>query len=289
MKSKILMMLLAGVTLLAACKGKHGSEEFVNSSSSSADSAISTDASLSIPKIVKTAEMRLKVKNVQQASEKITALTTVYKGLMMHHQVGSSELRSTDIHKIGDSIIRVTSFSNNAEMTVKIPSEKLEDFMNEVGRLGIYVTNRQLDLSDKSLDYLAAQLKLQSRKELIDQQKKGRIVIKNPANVLLLKDDMVDQQISNRQIDDAVKYSVVSLSFYQSNTIYKETIANDDPSAYSLPFFNRFIECLGNGWATFELFILGLANIWVFIVAGLGVWMLVIYFRKKRTVTLVKS
>lgn len=288
MKTKILMMLLAGVILLAACKGKHGSEEFVNSSSSSADSVSSTDASLPTPKIVKTADMRFKVKSVQQASEKITALTTSYKGLMMHHQIGSSELRSTDIHKTGDSIISFTAFSTTAEMTVKVPSEKLEDFMNEVGHLGIYVTNRQLDISDKSLDYLAARLKLQSRKELIDQQKKGKVFIKNPANVLLLKDDMVDQQISNRQIDDAVKYSVVSLSFYQSNTIYKETIANDDPSAYSPPFFNRFIECLGNGWAAFELFILGLANIWVFIVAGLGIWVLVRYYRGKKMAT-VKS
>ncbi|MCR8558728.1 DUF4349 domain-containing protein [Mucilaginibacter sp. BJC16-A38] len=288
MKTKILMMLLAGIILLAACKGKHGSEEFVNNNASSADSARITDFSPVTPKIVKTADMHFKVKNVQQVSEKITALTTSYKGLVMHHQVGSSELRSTDIHKTGDSIIRVTAFSNNAEMTVKIPSEKLEDFMNEVGRLGIYVTNRQLDLSDKSLDYLAAQLKLQSRKELIDQQKKGKVIIKNPANVLLLKDDMVDQQISNRQIDDAVKYSVVSLSFYQSNTIYKETIANDDPSAYNLPFFKRFIECIGNDWMIFELFILGLANIWVFLVVGFGIWVLIRYYRAKR-VAIVKN
>jgi len=286
MKSKMLMLLLAGIILLAACKGKHGSEEFANNS---ADTVSKVDGSLSSPKIIKTADMRFKVKNVQQTCEKISAMVTNYRGLIMHHQVGSLELRSTDIHKSDDSVIRVTAFSTTAEMAVKVPSEKLEGFMNEAGRLGVYVTNRQLDISDKSLDYLAARLKLQSRQELLSQQKKGTIIIKNPANVLLLKDDMVDQQMGNRQIDDAVKYSVVSLSFYQSNTIYKETIVNDDPSAYNLPFYKRFMECIGNGWSLFELFILGLANIWVFIAAGFGVWLLVRYVKKNRTVALVKS
>ena len=290
MKSRILIPLLAGIILLAACKGKPGSEEFVNNGSSSAADSVKADsAAMTSPKLVKTADMRFKVKNVQQASEHITALTTSYRGLVMHHQVGSSELRSMDMRKGDDSVIRVTAFNTTAEIIVKIPSDKLEDFMNEVGRMGIYVNNRQLDISDKSLEYLPSRLKLQSRKELVSQQKKGKIVIKNPANVLLLKDDMVDQQIGNRQIEDEVKNSIVSLSFYQSNTIYKETIANDDPAAYNLPFFKRLAACLANGWVIFEELILGLANLWVFIIAGLGVWMLIRHYRGKRVVAVVKS
>jgi len=291
MKSKILIPLLAGVVLLGACKGKHGSEEFVNNtSSSSADSVKESEsATLTVPKLVKTADMRFKVKNVQQTSEHITALTTNYHGLVMHNQLGSSELRSVDVRKSDDSVIRITAFNTTADITVKIPTNKLNDFMNEVGRMGIYVNNRQLDISDKSLDYLAARLKLQSRKELVSQQKRGKIIIKNPASVLLLKDDMVDQQIGNQQIDDEVKNSIVTLSFYQSNTIYKETVVNDDPSAYNLPFFKRLIGAIENGWLIFEELLLGLANLWVLIIAGLGIWMLVKYYRSKRPPLLAKN
>ena len=289
MKSKILIPLLAGLVLLGACKGKHGSEEFVNNSSSADTVKVADTTASTPPKLVKTADMRFKVKNVQQTSEHITALATGYHGLVMHHQVGSSELRSMDIRKGDDSIIRITAFRTTADITVKIPSNKMEDFMNEVGRMGIYVNNRQLDVSDKSLEYLAARLKFQSREELVSQQKKGKIIIKNPANVLLLKDDMVDQQIGNSQIDDEVKNSIVTLSFYQSNTIYKETIANDDPAAYNLPFFKRLLGCIENGWVIFEELILGLANLWVVIIAGLGIWMLIKYYRSKKPVVIVKS
>jgi hypothetical protein len=289
MKSKILIPLLAGVVLLGACKGRNGKEEIINNSSSMDTVAKADSVPLSTPKLVKTADMRFKVKNVQQTSEHITALTNNYHGMVIHHQVGSSEQRSMDVRKSDDSVMRVTSYNTVADITVKIPSDKLEDFMNEVAHMSIYLNNRRMDISDKSLDYLAARLKLHSRKELVSQQKRGKIIIKNPANVLLLKDDMVDQQIGNQQIDDQVKNSIVTLSFYQSNTIYKETVVNDDPAAYNLPFFKRLAGSFENGWLIFEELLLGLANLWVLVIAGLSVWILIRYYKSKRPAVLAKS
>ena len=284
MKAKIILVVLAGVALLAACKGKRGSEEFASSADTTVSTSRAFDTARLETKLVKTADMRFKVKDVQQTSEKITALTTGYKGMVMHHQVESSGMRSVDIRKSEDSIIRVTSFSTTADITVKIPSQKLEEFMNEVAHMGAVLNVRRMDISDKSLEYMAARLKLKNRNDLISQQKAGKVVIKNPTNVLALKDDMVDQQIGNKQIDDEVKNSIVSLSFYQSNTIYKETIANDDPSDYNLPFFKRLGGSIENGWAIFENVVLGLANLWVFVIAGIVVWMVIRHYRNKRPI-----
>jgi hypothetical protein len=286
MKIKFLIP-LAGLAFLCACKGKSGSYEVVNNSIS-ADSIRSAD-SVSAPKLVKTAGIHFKVKNVQQTAEHITALTTSINGMVIHHQMGSTAERSQDIHISNDSVMRVTAFNTSAEMTVKIPSTRLDDFLNQVGHLGIYVNDRSMDITDKSLDYLSAQLKLKNRAELVSQQKKGKIVIKKPEDVLNLKDDMIDQQIGNRQIDDAVKNSIVTLSFYQSNTINKEVIANDDPSAYNLPFFRRLGMAIENGWGIFVDVIIGMANLWVFILAGIGVWVLIRNYRGKKVIAPVKS
>ena len=141
--------------------------------------------------------------------------------------------------------------------------------------MGIYVNERRMDIEDKSLDYLASQLKLNSRKELVSQQKTGRVVFKDPNSVLDLKDGLVDEQINNKLIDDQVKYSTISLSFYQSNTISKEIIANDDPSDYNLPFLSRAGMALANGWYMFKELVIAALNIWVFIIIGttFGVWL----------------
>ena len=284
MKTKILMLPLAAVLLLGACKGSGSHYEAINNSSAADSVASATADSSASPKLVKTADMRFKVKNVQQTAEKITTLTANNKGMVMHHQMESTVRDSRDFRISDDSVNRVSSFNTSADMTVKIPSEHLEEFMTEVAHMGMYVTMRKMDIEDKSLDFLSAKLKLNSRKELVDQQKKGKVTIKNPVNVLLLKDDMVDGQIGNLKIDDAVKYSIVTLSFYQSNTILQEHIANDDPSAYNLPFFSRLAGSFINGWQLFMEAILAIANLWVFILAGISVLLLIRFYRRKYSI-----
>lgn len=290
MKTKIFIV-LASVALLAACSRSKNGYEAVNNTekSSSADTAANYAAdsvSNEVPKLVKTADMNLKVKNVQKTGDSIAAITKKYQGMVTHHKMTSEIVNSQDVSLTDDSIMRVSAFNTTADMQVKIPSEKLEEFMNHVSHLGMYITSRQMDIEDKSLDYLSAKLKLQSRKELVAQQKKGKIVIKNPEAVLWLKDDMVDGQIANQAIDAAVKYSNISLNFYQSNTIVNEKIANDDPAVFQLPFFTRLYMSLGNGWLIFTEFVLTLANLWILFLAGGGAWLIYKTYRKKPMATI---
>jgi hypothetical protein len=289
MKTKLFLALLAGVLLLGACKGSSKYEPLREEQTSAADTAsASTDTSAAV-KLVKTADMRFKVKNVQQTGDAIAALTAKNNGMVMHHQMQANIERSEDIRISSDSVKRVSAFSTNADMTVRVPSDKLEDYMTEVAHMGMYVTMRKMDIEDRTLDYLSEKLKLKNRQELVDQQKKGKVIIKNPVNVMLLKDDMVDQQIGNMRTDAQVKYSTIALSFYQSNTINQETIANDDPSAYQLPFFKRLVIATSNGWSLFVELMLGLANLWVFIALGIVLWALYRYYRRKHPALFASS
>lgn len=288
MKTKYIIP-LAAIALFCACKGKNSGYEVVNNGSSAdADTARITELA-NESKLIKTAGMDFKVKNVSQTAVKINDLATGFGGMVTHQQMGSSARRSDDVRISSDSVMRITSLSTTAEMTVKVPSVKLQKFMDSVAGMGMYVTNRSLDITDKTFDYLSAQLKLKSRDELVRQQKTEKIIIKDPAKVLDLKDDMIDQQVGNRQIDDAVKNSVVNLSFFQSNTINKEMIANDDPTAYGLPFFKRLLVACENGWNLCLDIIIGLANIWILLLAGALVWWGVRNYKKRKVVGVAKS
>jgi hypothetical protein len=44
-----------------------------------------------------------------------------------------------------------------------------------------------------------------------------------------------------------------------------------------------------NGWGLFVDVVIGLANIWVFIFAGIGVWMIIRYYRGKKDVVVAKG
>lgn len=279
MKMSNLLVLLAVLCLFGACKGSGNYEPLNNKDMSTADT-VATDTTAS--KLVKTAEMNIKVKSVSAVSESIMNLTTKFHGMVTHHQMQSDEVRSQDMPLSSDSLVRVSVMRTTAGITVKIPSDSLEQYMTRVEKLGLHVNVRRMDIEDKTLDYLSAQLKLNSRNQLISQQKAGKIKIKNPADVLWLKDDMINEKINNKRIDDAAKNSVVDMSLYQSDTIVKEHIANDDPAAYQLSFFKRLLFALSNGWNLFAAFIIGLANLWLFLLAGCGVWLLIRLYKRKQ-------
>jgi hypothetical protein len=270
MKTKMLLILLVAVALLAACKGK--------SSSSAADSAVGSDQKI---KLVKTADVSFKVKNVRQTGEAIVSLTDKFGGMVMHHQMQSSIKQSENVHLSNDSLMLVSAFNTTADMTIKIPSEKLEDFINQVDRMGIYINSSTMDIEDKSLDYLSTKLKEGNREELVNQQKSGKVTLKHPDEILAVKDDIVDKKINNLRTDEAVAYSTIKLNFYQSDTILKENIANDDPSAYNIPLLQRLGLAFANGWAIFMDLLVGLINLWVFILAAIAIWMGYRFYRKR--------
>ena len=272
-------MLIAGTVLLAACKsrGRYENDSAVADSVKMDSVAMLTSGS----KLVKTAGMGFKVRNVQQTTDRIAALTGNYKGMVTHHRITSVPGNTHDVKVSDDSVMRVSAFYTTGEMTVKVPAEKLESYLDSVGHLGIYINHSNMDIDDKSLDYLSAQLKLKNRNELVNKEKKGKVIIKDPSAVLNLKDDLVDEQIGNRKIDDAVKYSVVNLTYYQSNVIVKEMIANDNPSDYSISFFSRLGLAFENGWYVFKEALLLVVNAWAFVLAGIIAWWAIRIYKRK--------
>lgn len=279
MKTKIFIA-IAGIAMLAACKGRSSYDEAKIGSADTVSVAGDSIGSAKAPKLVKTADMNFKVKDVQRVGDSISALTARYNGMVMHHKMGSTVENSQDIRKSKDSILQVSVLNTTAEMTLKIPSEKLEEFMTRVSHMTTRISSRQMDVDDKSLDYLAAQLKVKNKKDFVKNQQE-KTALKNADAVLAVKDNMVDEQINNQRTNDAVRYSVITLSFFENNSVNKEVIANNDPSVYQLLFFDRLLMALANGWAIFTEIIIGIANLWVLILAGIGLWMLFRLYKKK--------
>jgi hypothetical protein len=245
----------------------------------------SLDTTFKSEKLIKTADMRFKVKDVNQIGENISALTVKYNGIVMHHSMQSGINNSQRLPLSDDSLMLISSYNTNADMVVKIPAVNVDEFMNTVSKMAVYINNRNMDIQDKTLDYLSAQMKVASRTAFIDQQKKGVIKVKNPADVMNLKDDLIDQQIENKRID--VKYSTVGLNFHQNSTIAREIVVNDDPSTFKLPFTTRFAQALSNGWAIFMDTVIGLANLWMFVLAAIGVWMAYRYYKRRNAIAIV--
>jgi hypothetical protein len=239
MRSKIIPVVLAGVVLLGACKNKTYEADQNRSVTADSTNVATMADSVVKPKLVKTADIRFKVKNVQQTSENISALVNQCKGMVMHREISSNTYQSRDFRLGNDSVLHVSSLSTTADITIKLPVSKVDSFLNTVSHNSLYVSEQKMDIQDKSLEYLAVRLKAQNRQDFVTRQKAGKVFIKDATSVMNMKDDLVDEQIGNKMIDDEARFSTITLSFYQSNTVSKEVVVNDDPAVYDLPFTTR--------------------------------------------------
>jgi Domain of unknown function (DUF4349) len=275
-------MLLIGIAFFAACKSSSHREDHKISSADSTSVSIAKDT-VSEAKLVKTGSINFKVEDAERTSETISDLTNKYNGMVMHHNVTSTVEQTKDFHLSNDSILRVSSITAVADITVKIPPAKVEDFMNEVSHLGIYVTERKMDITDKTFDYVTEKLKQKNRAEIVAQQKAGEVKIKDSGILLNMKDDMVDQKVNNMRTNDAVKYSVIELHCFQNSKINKEIIANDDPLAYQTSYSSRFGKALQNGFNVFAELALGIANLWSLVVIAAIAWFGFRYYKRRHS------
>ena len=280
MKIKITIIGLIAI-LFASCNADRRFE-----SAEYAATAELTDSAASeaiAEKMIKTADMRFRVKDVQRTKEDIGKLIRAEGGLLMEVAINSSVENTEKVKYSADSLKEITSYRKDGYMVARIPSDKLDDFTNNIANAAVFVDSQSLKMEDKTLSYLANKLKSDNAKEAVKQIKKASV--KNGGNVetsLYIKDGDVDRKIDNINIDNLVRYSTITLSFYQDNTIKTMIVANDNLYDHKPGFFRRLGLNLLDGLNYFKEFLLLLANFWMFFALGIAAYFGISYYLKTK-------
>ena len=274
---------LAIITVMFGCGREN--KEYASSdyelNKVAADST-STDTTAT-PKVIKTADMRFRVKDVQHTKEKLSATIKAQGGTIAEFEIQSVIQESDKVKYSLDSLKEITSYRKEGTLIAKVPSEKLDDFTNTVAKMAVFVDHESMKMDDQSIAYLANKLKAQNRVEALKTinqtaKRKGN----NVETSLYIKDDYVDQKIANMSIDNKVKFSTITLNFYQDNTVHTIVVGNDRLSDYGPGFFKRLGLNLLVGWSFLKEFILGLSTLWPLFAIGIVVFFVVRFFVKKK-------
>ncbi len=280
MKTKLTIIALATV-LFASCSGDYKSQtENYAATTELTDSTSNEEVS---QKMIKTADMRFRVKDVQRTKEDIGKLLRTEGGLLMEVAINSSIENTDKVKYSADSLKEITSYRKDGYMVARIPSDKLDGFTNDIANAAVFVDSQSLKMEDKTLSYLSNKLKSDNAKEAVKQIKKTSV--KNGGNVetsLYIKDGDVDRKIDNINIDNLVRFSTITLSFYQDNTIKTMIVANDNLYDYKPGFFRRLGLNLLDGLNYFKEFLLLLANFWMFFALGIAAYFGISYYMKAK-------
>ncbi|MGQ7852908.1 DUF4349 domain-containing protein [Pedobacter sp. WC2501] len=244
----------------------------------SKESADSTAAE----KIIKTADMRFRVKDVQNTKEQLSKTIKAEGGTVAEFSIESTIQETDKVKQSTDSLKEITSYRTQGYLVAKVPSEKLDEFTNTIARMAVFVDHQSMKMDDQSIAYLANKLKAQNRVDAIE--KINKVASKKSANVessLYIKDDYVDKKIENMQIDSRVKFSTITLNFYQDNTVKTMIVANDNLYDYRPAFVNRLWLGIVNGWTIFKEIIIAISNLWMLILVGFAIFFTIKYFIRR--------
>jgi len=237
-------------------------------------------------KIIKTADMRFRVKDVQKTKEQLSQTIKAQGGAIAEFSIESAIQETDKVRLSTDSLKEITSYRTEGYLVAKVPSEKLDEFTNTIAKIAVFVNSSSMKMDDQSIIYLANKMKAQNR--VVASNQIAQIPSKKTDNIetsLALKDDYVDRKIDNMSIDARVKYSTITLNFYQDNTVKTMVVANDNLSDYRPAFANRLWLNIVNGWTIFMELILALSNLWMLFLLVIAGYLAFKYYRNKKSLS----
>lgn len=225
-------------------------------------------------KLVKTASINFKVKNVDSSVRSVSGIARKMGGMIFHMETNASEGGRNELKISPDSLLVYSNISPRAEITARIPSDNLEEFLYAVTDIGYYTVNNNLHIDDKSLLYLENILKNKNRRDVLAEPHSNFKKASLEENIKV-KDEVAENDLQNRTIHADVNYSSVQLSLFQNELVKKEVIANYDLDAYQLPFGQRLGNAFSSGWQFFLNFMIAIAHLWVLL--PLSIFIFIIY------------
>ncbi len=291
--SKIILGSLV-LTTIAACSKNSTSysevaKEVVVDSAAAVSDEVSYAANQQIPdkKFVKTADVDMEVKDVYEATIFIEKQLKDIGGFVTVSRL-QSNVTSEDTYETSDSqATLVKKFQTENKMQVRVPTEKLGDFLTFINDKKLFLNSRVITAEDVTSNAKIAELetkKLEKTGEVIDKMKNNGDKVDKTENNLSQNNA---QQIQNLQLADNLKYSTVDIYIKEPKVRVAEiTVTNTKniDNKYKFNFFYDLKNAFVEGYYLIQRLIVGLVTIWPIVLIGA----VVVYFLRKKKVTFKK-
>ena len=268
------VVVFMAVFMIVSCAKKNESEDAyidldLNGSEAVADSAatsISMAATQEVEgkKFVRKADVDMDVSDVYQATIYIENTLKEMGGFVTSSNYRSDVLEENVFPQSEEKSLYVRKYTTKNQMQVRVPTEKLSDFLKLLNDKSIFLRERTITAEDVSANVKMAELEKQRMEKHKAQLSQQTNTTKNAEATNDNERELNYQKINDFNLADELKYSTVSI--YLSEPKFK--ISQEEmPNIRS--FWYDFKEAFVDGFYGFQKFLILAANAWMFILAGI--------------------
>jgi len=229
-------------------------------------------------KFIRTADLKLRVKDVRQATFSIEDIVSDFDGFVTYTKLTSNIDRKTNVRISADSSLETLYYTVRNNITIRIPNTQLDTTLKQIAHHIDYLDHRIIVADDVTLKFLANKL---DRKRMTTHGKRLAKGIDNTGkklkNIVQAEEALADKQeeldatkLANLKMRDQMEYSTIRLYLYQRQATKRDMVANDSNiDAYEPGFMVKAKESLITGWRMLEFILLFLLKIWVLLALGI--------------------
>lgn len=256
---------------------------------------IATAAALSVNdgkrQLVRTAQFRFKVKDIVSSTAAIEDIVLKNNGLIMNSTIQNVNQGTTTRQISKDSSLLISYDELNAQLSLRVPKDLLDQTLKEIAQEAIKVDYRILRAEDETFNILWNKMteirKLQKSKRLdaaINSRSARLNDVVSAENSREYSEEQADRmKLANLILQDKIDFSNIEIQLYQDRAETHTLVAYESETlSYKPGFGEKAIKGLSNGWSAICSFVLVLINIWpLLLIIAVGAIIFIRYKRRK--------
>ena len=227
-------------------------------------------------KFVRKADVNMEVSDVYQATIYIENTLKEMGGFVTLSNYRSEVLEEKVFPQSDEKSMLVREYITKNQMQVRVPTEKLSDFLKQLNDKNIFLRERIITAEDVSMNIKMAELEKQRMAKHKAQLSQQTNTIKNAEAVNENERELIYQKINDLNLADELKYSTVEIYLSEPKSkISQVEIPNTKSlkNKYQGGFGYSIKEAFADGFYGFQQFLILVAHAWMFILAGvLGIF-----------------
>lgn len=212
-------------------------------------------------KLIKTGDLSFECENLSETRNAIETAVKQYNGFIVNERLYQGYDNKT----------------SRQDLKVRVPAENFDSLVADISKGAQRVDRLDIEIEDVTEQYLDTETRLSVKRQLETRYRELLIDAKTVKDILAIEEQLAKlrEAIESaegklKRLDDQVTLSTLDLTYYVR--------LNEPPE-----FARYFRNSIGNGWDNLVWFVVGLLNIWPFILIVITLITAFKFHRKRKT------
>ncbi len=237
-------------------------------------------------KIIKTADLKIKVDNVKMASTKIANLVDMNGGYISSENLQSTKNYYQTIEKTEDYKIEEYEVVTSNVIYIRVPTQNFQKVLSGMKGIAVSEDYVRIDAQDVTEEYYDLETRLKTKKEvekryieiLRSKAKTVSEILTAEEKIRVIREEIEVVEGRLKYLQNKVSLSSIQIELYQDPIFVQETIKYKQYQETGWSFWEKAGKALSTGWNAILAFLIGLLYIWPFII----VFGSILYFLRKK-------